>query len=75
MSTKITEVYEAFKTAGAPEDKAKAAAQSLAEQDNRFDTLDKELAILKAKLTMIQWTVGSIGFGILLLILKSLWPG
>ncbi len=53
MSTMITEVYEAFKAAGAQEDKAKAAAQSLAEQDNRFDTLDKELPILKAKLTMV----------------------
>jgi hypothetical protein len=31
MSTMITEVYEAFNSAGAPEDKAKTAARAVAE--------------------------------------------
>ncbi|MDO9227192.1 MAG: hypothetical protein Q7W53_14460 [Pseudomonadota bacterium] len=34
MSTMITEVYEAFISAGAPEDKAKAAARAVAEYDS-----------------------------------------
>jgi hypothetical protein len=126
MSTMIAEVYDAFKAAGAPEDKALAAATVLAgfappepvatkadvaalrsELKSDLTALKGELkadvaalkgelkadvaalksdladvkselgariSIVEAKLGMIQWLMGSIGFGVLLLVLKSFWP-
>lgn len=47
----ISEVYDAFIAAGAPEDKARKAAEALADYENRFTKIDAELVILK-------WMVG-----------------
>ena len=52
----ISETYDAFIAAGAPEDKARKAAEALADYENRFNRLDAELIVLK-------WMVG---FGIAL---------
>jgi len=51
MSTMITEVYEAFKEAGATEEKAKAAAEALANYESRFSKLEAGQMLLK-------WMVG-----------------
>ena len=51
MATMISEVYDAFISAGAPEDKARKAAEALADYENRFTIIDSELVILK-------WMVG-----------------
>ena len=40
MTTMIAESYEALKAAGAPEDKAQAAAKALADHERRFDSID-----------------------------------
>ncbi len=56
MATMISEVYDAFIASGAPEDKARKAAEALADYENRFNRLDVELIVLK-------WMVG---FGIAL---------
>jgi hypothetical protein len=52
----ISEVYDALIAAGAPEDKARKAAEALADYENRFNRIDAELVMLK-------WMVG---FGIAL---------
>ncbi len=51
MATMISEVYDAFIAAGAPEEKARKAAEALADYENRFTRIDSELLILK-------WMVG-----------------
>ena len=51
MSTMISEVYEAFLDAGASESKAKAAAEALANYENRFSKID-------ANLLLVKWMVG-----------------
>ena len=51
MSTMTSAVYDAFISAGAPEDKARKAAQALADYDNRFTKIDAELVVLR-------WMVG-----------------
>ena len=56
MATVISEVYDAFIAAVTPEDKARKAAEALADYENRFTKIDAELVILK-------WMVG---FGIAL---------
>ena len=67
MGTMISEVYEAFRSANVPEDKARQAAEAVANVDNR-------LTIIEAKLTMIQWVLSGVGFGVLILVLKSFIP-
>jgi hypothetical protein len=47
----ISEVYDAFIAAGTPEDKARKAAEALADHENRFSRIDAELIVLK-------WMVG-----------------
>ena len=37
-------------------------------------TLRTDLAVVKAELTMVKWIVSGIGFGVLLLVLRSFWP-
>jgi len=49
----ISEVYDAFIAAGAPEDKARKAAEALADDENRFTRTDAELLVLK-------WMVGFV---------------
>src|SRR4051794_33199323 len=46
----ISEVYDAFIAAGAPEDKARKAAETLANTDNRFSRLDGPVLKLESKL-------------------------
>lgn len=64
MSTMITEVYEAFISAGADDEKAKAAARALADYESRFNRIDNDLQVLK-------WMVGAILAGVVSLIIKS----
>ena len=82
MATMIAEVYDAFKAARAPEEKAQAAATVLANSDDRFNSMDtrmgrveSDLAVVKAELAMVKWIVSGVGFGVLLLVLRSFWPG
>ncbi len=71
MSTMITEVYEAFISAGAPEDKAKAAAKAVAEYDSRFNRIDSDLALVKAEMVVLKWMLGFVLAGVVSLVMKS----
>jgi hypothetical protein len=51
MATMVSEVYDALIAAGAPEDKARAAATAVASQDTRIARVDSDLSTLK-------WMVG-----------------
>ena len=64
MSTMISEVYAALVEAGASEEKARKAAETLAGYDNRFAGVEKSLAVL-------QWMVGTALLGILGLLAKQ----
>ena len=144
MTIMISEVYEAFKAGGTPEDKAKAAAEAIARQEERFNNLDTAVANVRAdvaelraevktdiaelrtelkmdmadlrtevkteiadlrtemktdmaelreevktdigalrtevtgirtEMDMIKWLMGGIGFGVVLLVLRSFWGG
>lgn len=50
-------------------------AELSAETDRRFGALDTRMSVLQAKLGMLEWMIGGIGFGLLLLIVRSFWPG
>jgi len=71
MSTLIIEVYEAFLSAGVPEDKARAAAKAMADDQSAtkgdIAKLDKEIAIVK-------WMLGVVIAGVTALLLKAFFP-
>ena len=50
MSVMIAELYDALKEAGASEEKARAAAKTMADYENRFK-IDAELQLMK-------WMIG-----------------
>ena len=65
----ISEVYDAFLAAGTPEDKARKAAETLADFDNRFTRTDRavlnldskfDAAVLKlqSEIVRIKWMLG-----------------
>jgi Protein of unknown function (DUF1640) len=37
-------------------------------------TIKTDLAVLKAELGIVKWFLGSIGFGVVLLLLRAFWP-
>jgi hypothetical protein len=51
MSTMISEVYDALKDAGASEEKARKAAEVLANYESRFNKLEADHAVMK-------WMIG-----------------
>lgn len=53
MTTMLTEVYDAFRDAGASDEKARKAAEAMAQMDNKFALVHTELAVLK-------WMTGSV---------------
>jgi hypothetical protein len=58
MSTMISEVYDAFKEAGASEEKARKAAEAVAGYENRFAKIDERFAIMDGRLVLLQWMIG-----------------
>jgi hypothetical protein len=61
MTIMIAELYDALKEAGASDDKARRAAETMANYDNR-------LAAIDTRLTLLGWMVGTniaISLGVL----------
>jgi hypothetical protein len=65
MSTMISEVYDALLEAGASQEKARRAAEALADYESRFSRVDADLLVLK-------WMTGFILAGVSGLFLKAL---
>ncbi len=64
MSLMLAKTYEAFKAAGAPEDKAQAAAEEIA-------GFERDISDIKASLKLHSTMLGIITAGIAALILKA----
>ncbi|MYE14479.1 MAG: integrase [Gammaproteobacteria bacterium] len=63
MTTMIAEVYDAFKSAGADDDKALAAASAIADYQ-------RDIAELKGDVKPIKWIVGfNLAFSVTVLFL------
>jgi hypothetical protein len=62
MSTMISEVYDALKEAGASEDKARKAAEVLANYDARFNKIESDIAAFRAEVrgefNLMRWMLG-----------------
>lgn len=64
MSLMISEVYDAFVSAGAPEDKARKAAEALTGHEDRFVKIETELVAIRGEMALLKWM---LGFGLALL--------
>ena len=54
----ISEIFDAFLAAGTPEDKARKAAETLANTDDRFSRIDGAILKVQSELVLLRWMVG-----------------
>ncbi|MCY4452103.1 MAG: hypothetical protein OXC01_09145 [Immundisolibacterales bacterium] len=64
MAIILSRTYEAFRAAGAPDDKARDAAEEIAAYDNR-------LANIEADVRLLKWMMGLVLAGVLSLVVKT----
>ncbi|MET0723852.1 MAG: integrase [Tardiphaga sp.] len=58
MATMISEVYDAFLASGAPEDKARKAAEAIAAYEGRFNTIERSLEAIRGDINLLKWMNG-----------------
>jgi len=63
MAVMLSLTYEALTAAGAPEEKARAAAEELAGYASRFPKIETDLAV--------KWMVGIVVAGVASLVIKA----
>ena len=63
----MTELYDALRSAGAPEEKARAAAQAMSEESLATKT---DVARLERELLVVKWMSSVIVAGVVSLLLK-----
>ncbi|HEY8260927.1 MAG TPA: integrase [Methylosinus sp.] len=54
----ISEVHDAFVSAGTPEEKARKAAEALTSHENRFVKVETELMALHGEIGLLKWMTG-----------------
>ena len=64
MAIMLSKTYEALKSAGAPDDKAREAAEEIAAYDNRLANIESEVRPLK-------WMTGLVLAGVLSLVVEA----
>ena len=64
MALTLSKTYDALVAAGAPEQKARDAAEELAAYETRFAKIEQDLAIIK-------WMLGVVIAGVASLIIKA----
>jgi hypothetical protein len=64
MAVMLSKTYDALIAAGAPEDKARGAAEELAAYENRFAKIETDLTVLK-------WMMGVQIAGVASLVVKA----
>jgi len=71
MTTLIAELYDALREAGASEDKARKAAESVAAYESRFAAFDVKLTEVKGEIVLVKWMLGVVLAGVLSLVVKA----
>jgi hypothetical protein len=68
MAMMISQVYDAFIASGAPEGKAREAAEAMAAYDGRFNKIKGDLGVIRGDINLLKWMNGitwALCFGIL----------
>jgi hypothetical protein len=64
MALMLGKLYDALRAAGAPEDKAREAAEEVA-------TFDKDLAEIKSDVRVLKWISGTTLAGVIALVVRN----
>lgn len=75
MTTMLSEVYDALIEAGATQEKARKAAEAVAGYENRFSGIENKLTRIEERINLLQWMIGLVLGGVLVLILRAFFPG
>ena len=78
MAIMLAKTYDAFKAAGAPDDKARDAAEEIAGYENRLAGIEGRLRAIESRLSMLQWMVGvnlAAAVAIIVMLFRSLGAG
>lgn len=59
MALMLSKTYDALLAAGAPESKAREAAEEIAADENRLTRMESDIALIKAELGEIRRTVAT----------------
>ncbi len=78
MATMISEVYDAFRSAGVPEDKARAAAEALSEDQlatkadiAKLEQVTRgEISRLEKEIVVIKWMLGLVIVAVVIPLIK-----
>lgn len=68
MALMVGSLYDALKSAGVDDEKARKAAEEVAGYDSQIGQLDRKLTVLDGRVNLLQWMVGTniaISVGIL----------
>ena len=71
MTVMLSKTYDAFLAAGAPEEKARAAAEELAAYEARFAKIETDLAVLKWMVGVVIGGIVSLFVGVMSLVIKT----
>jgi hypothetical protein len=55
MALMLSKSYDAFLSAGAPEDKAREAAEGIAAYENRLARIEADIAMIKTQMATKSW--------------------
>lgn len=80
MTTMISEVFEAFRAVGVPEDKARLAAEALSTEASATKgdlvrveaTVRSDIARLEKEIAVLKWMVGLVVAGVAAQLIKLL---
>lgn len=71
MTIMNSDIYDALLSAGAPDDKARKAAESVAAYENRFASMDVKFEQWRSDLAVLKWMVGA-NIAVTLIVLAQL---
>ena len=59
MALMVGSLYDALKSAGVDDDKARKAAEEVAGYDSQIGQLDRKVTVLDGRVNLLQWMVGT----------------
>lgn len=59
MALMVGSLYEALKSAGVDDERARKAAEEVAGYDNQIAQIDRKMTALDGRFNLLQWMVGT----------------
>ena len=59
MALMVGSLYDALKSAGVDDEKARKAAEDVASYDSQISQLDRKVTVLDGRVNLLQWMVGT----------------